>query len=201
MPGYIGIWWGWCHHIWKTDKSQWGFRGRERKEDWKSLEDQSLRAWQTRWDYLLPVWKRLRCDSFLGYVRKISLDVVFKRGCVISLKEAIAFERMGSRLWMTRYTCFYIKGELIQGSQAFWGQMKARTTRQEARVGAMDGGVACFCGSGGHWQCGLDVSVSLAIYGSGCTKKVSSCFGRLKDLPLLIQKRTDAEKYRIICRT
>lgn len=33
------------------------------------------------------------------------------------------------------------------------------------------------------------MSVSLAIYGSGCTKKVSTCFGRTKNLPLLIQKR------------
>lgn len=41
---------------------------------------------------------------------------------------------------MTRYTCFYIKGELVQGRQAFWGQMKAWTTRQEA----MDGGQSVY---------------------------------------------------------
>lgn len=116
--------WGWCHCVWKTDKSQWDFRGRERKKDWKPIEGQSLRAWQTRWDYLLPVWKRLRCDSFLGYVRKISLDVVFRRGCVISLKEAIAFERMGSGLWMTGYTCFYIKGELVQEARLSGGRWR-----------------------------------------------------------------------------
>lgn len=82
---------------------------------------------------------------------------------------------------MTGYTCFYIKGELTEGTKPPWRQKEHGSMDREQPASATVESTEC---AGQKY-----VSVSLTIHGSGSTTRVSTCFGSPKDFQLLIQTR------------